>query len=774
MAGPYSLFNTITFFLSPQMYSWLPLFEELGRKLADFEQDQPQLVAYLTQADAQVAADQFATGTGPLVEMDPFTFFSLCTKYGSAKQLSIFSSLKSQLSLAAATPTDVSGVPNANALLAWFFKYAKNRKPHVVPLLWQLYHQVQAGAVDEAVFAQVLGLPGVGWGKLTQGIFDVQPQRYIPLNAQTRPYFERWGLDSQFPSYPAYMAAVAELVKLTGKKTYEISYEAYLENQPIPEKPITYYCAGCAWDTGDQLPRFREEGLWQNGHEAKFTDEVKQVPVGARLAAKSTFVHRGTGASTFRVKAYGTVTSNAGDGYQLGVAWDDAGPGLPFDLSGTSMGKYQGTLHKISKPAEIQAIFTPPLRPTPPADPMNVPYALNTILYGPPGTGKTYGTIEIAAHIATGKTPEELAQSSDKTTMHKAAKRVFDELRGDQIEFVTFHQNYAYEDFVLGIRPSLSGEKVGFQRQEGVFFKICQRATENYLARPTDTPATFYRPFQEVFTEFVQPLVEAEENGTSTTIPLQTAQGKTFHLTALNETNLSFINASGGDKHTLALKTIEAAYNVREYHGIGLSSYYKPLNYKLMELGRAQRPTEPLKNYVLVIDEINRANISRVFGELITLLEDDKRLGGDNALTVRLPGGEEFAVPPNLYVLGTMNTADKSIALVDVALRRRFEFLGRYPDYQLLDAAVRPVVQKLNDQIYEAKKSADFFIGHAYFLGKTMAELPDVLNKKVVPLLLEYFSGRTDFVEKQLTAALASTGLLVKRNAAYQLEVSAA
>ena len=756
------------------MYSWLPLFEELGRKLAEFEHDQPQLVAYLNQADAQIAADQFATGTGPLMEMDPFTFFSLCTKYGAAKQLKIFASLKSQLRLSASTPTDVSGVPNANALLAWFFKYAKHREPHVVPLLWQFYHQVQADAVEETVFTQVLALPGVGWGKLTQGIFDVQPQRYIPLNVQTRPYFERWGLASQFSSYSDYVLAVAELGKLTSKKTYEISYEAYLENQPAPAEPLAYYCAGCAWDTGDQLPRFREEGVWQNGHTEKFTDEVKDVPVGARLAAKSTFVHRGTGASTFRVKAYGTVTSNAGDGYQLGVDWDSAGPGLPFDLSGTSMGKYQGTLHKISEPAEIQAIFTPPFKPTPPIKVMRLPYALNTILYGPPGTGKTYGTIEIAAHIARGREPEELAQSSDKKAMHQAAKRVFDELRGDQIEFVTFHQNYAYEDFVLGIRPSLSGERLGFQRQEGVFFKICQRATENYLARPTDTPTTFYRPFQDVFDEFILPLVDAEESGTSATIPLQTAKGKTFHLTALNETNLSFINASGGDKHTLALQTIEAAYNARSYQGIGLTSYYPPLITELLKRGKEQRPTEPLKNYVLVIDEINRANISRVFGELITLLEDDKRLGGDNALTVRLPGGEEFAVPPNLYLLGTMNTADKSIALVDVALRRRFEFLGRYPDYQLLDAAVRPVVQKLNDQIYEAKKSADFFIGHAYFLGKTMAELPDVLNKKVVPLLLEYFSGRTDFVEKQLTDSLATTGLKVKRNAAYQLEVSAA
>lgn len=520
--------------------------------------------------------------------------------------------------------------------------------------------------------------------------------------------------------------------------------------------PSAYYCVGSSWEN-DQLSRFQQEGVWQNGKDAKFENTVNQVPVGARLAVKSAFPYEGK--FMLRVKAYGTVTANPQDGETLIVSWDE--PINSFDLPG--LGKFRSTIHRLTNPQEIDLIFTPPA-PVEPVDPPMppVPYALNTILYGPPGTGKTYGTIELAAHIATGYKPVD----------HTAAKRVFDELRGTQIEFVTFHQNYAYEDFVLGIRPSLSGEALGFQRQEGVFFKICQRATENYLARPTDTPTTFYRPFQEVFDAFIQPLVEAEENDIPATIPIQMVKGKTFHLTGLNEGSLNFTNASGGTSHTLTLQTLEAAYNARGYQGIGLISYYKPLTNELLKLGREQRPTEPLKNYVLVIDEINRANISRVFGELITLLEDDKRLGGENALTVRLPSGEEFAVPPNLYLLGTMNTADKSIALVDVALRRRFEFLGRYPDYGLLDAAVRPVVQKLNDQIYEAKKSADFFIGHAYFLGKSAADLPDVLNKKVVPLLLEYFSGRTDFVEQQLKAALVATGLKVKRNASYQLEVS--
>ena len=146
-----------------------------------------------------------------------------------------------------------------------------------------------------------------------------------------------------------------------------------------------------------------------------------------------------------------------------------------------------------------------------------------------------------------------------------------------------------------------------------------------------------------------------------------------------------------------------------------------------------------------MIDEINRANISKVFGELITLLEDDKRLGADNELKISLPNGEkDFGVPPNLFIIGTMNTADKSIALIDVALRRRFEFIGKYPEYKDLNLDETSLLQKINATIYEKKKSADYLIGHAYFMKKLSIE--NVLRSKVVPLLMEYFSGKTDIV----------------------------
>ena len=132
---------------------------------------------------------------------------------------------------------------------------------------------------------------------------------------------------------------------------------------------------------------------------------------------------------------------------------------------------------------------------------------------------------------------------------------------------------------------------------------------------------------------------------------------------------------------------------------------------------------------------------------MITLLEDDKRLGKENELKITLPNGEkEFGVPPNLYTIGTMNTADKSIALIDIALRRRFEFVGYYPEYEDLNEEAKTLLPKINEAIFKEKKSADYLIGHAYFMKGQTIQI--VLRDKVVPLLMEYFSGKTDIVSK--------------------------
>ncbi|WP_406613990.1 McrB family protein [Mycoplasma corogypsi] len=162
------------------------------------------------------------------------------------------------------------------------------------------------------------------------------------------------------------------------------------------------------------------------------------------------------------------------------------------------------------------------------------------------------------------------------------------------------------------------------------------------------------------------------------------------------------------------------------------------------------------QNYVIIIDEINRANISKVFGELITLIEGDKRWGEINALSVTLPSGEHFKVPNNLFIVGTMNSADKSISLIDAALRRRFDFIEVVPNADIVEnTTLKIVLTRLNDELYKELDSTDLLVGHAYFIGKTEEDLCDIMNHSIIPLLYEYFYDNTNKVKNILDKTIA-------------------
>ncbi len=368
--------------------------------------------------------------------------------------------------------------------------------------------------------------------------------------------------------------------------------------------------------------------------------------------------------------------------------------------------------------------------------------AKNIILYGPPGTGKTYNSIDKAVEIAS---PERFNFNN-----HKVNKGVFDELRRNgQIEFVTFHQNYSYEDFVVGISPDVTSGTLRFDNREGIFKQLAERAKQNWLASSDKKEISI--DFNFVFNTFFSKLIEEEVKEIE--IPMK-SKGYKFKVTSIDidEGRIKFTKQSGGTGHDLLVKNLKAIYEGSLDYGVeGLGVYYNPLVEHLKEFAETLEPQnsteEELKRFVLIIDEINRANISKVFGELITLLEDDKRLGEENELKITLPNGEkEFGVPPNLYIIGTMNTADKSIALIDIALRRRFEFVGYYPEYEMLNEEESLLLKKVNEAVFKEKKSADYLIGHAYFMKGQTIEI--VLQNKVVPLLMEYFSGKTDIVSK--------------------------
>ncbi len=170
----------------------------------------------------------------------------------------------------------------------------------------------------------------------------------------------------------------------------------------------------------------------------------------------------------------------------------------------------------------------------------------------------------------------------------------------------------------------------------------------------------------------------------------------------------------------------------------------------------ADRALNDLENkYVIIIDEINRANISKVFGELITLIEDDKRWGEINETCATLQSGDIFAVPNNLYIVGTMNSADKSISLIDAALRRRFVFKEQRPNSELItDPKLRSYFEKLNAYLYDSLGSADLLVGHSYFMSKSTDDLPQIMNDSIIPLLYEYFYDNKKNVSKALEDTL--------------------
>ena len=155
-------------------------------------------------------------------------------------------------------------------------------------------------------------------------------------------------------------------------------------------------------------------------------------------------------------------------------------------------------------------------------------------------------------------------------------------------------------------------------------------------------------------------------------------------------------------------------------------------------------------NYIIIIDEINRGNISKIFGELITLIEDNKRWGESEQMKIKLASGDIFTVPNNLYIIGTMNTADKSISLVDAALRRRFDFVEIEPNSSLLNKEFKKFLDQINGYLKRELQSKDLLIGHSFFINKNVKDFDKIINNNIIPLLYEYFFGDEAKVKKAL------------------------
>ncbi|MEA3354016.1 MAG: AAA family ATPase, partial [Campylobacterota bacterium] len=374
---------------------------------------------------------------------------------------------------------------------------------------------------------------------------------------------------------------------------------------------------------------------------------------------------------------------------------------------------------------------------------------LNQILYGPPGTGKTYNTINKALEIVYNCSKNDIFQQiTDDTNISQSikdivnkrdkVKKVFEYYKEQgQIEFVTFHQSYGYEEFVEGIKAKTNEEskQIEYEIEPGVFKRLCKKATNN----------TIFFLGQQVSKYKIVSLTHElmklkRENGSLIPIPMYLLN-EVLSLIEKNVITIEDIN----NKIAIEKMSLEAEkFIINGYPNIfrDLAQYYLD-----------NKPKENSKNHILIIDEINRGNISKIFGELITLIEDSKRAGNNESVVITLPySGEKFSVPNNLYIIGTMNTADRSIALMDTALRRRFEFTEMMPNLEVLEEIddigginIKSLLETINKRI-EYLYDRDHTIGHAYFMSlksdkikDKKAELDNIFRNKIIPLLQEYF-----------------------------------
>jgi 5-methylcytosine-specific restriction endonuclease McrBC GTP-binding regulatory subunit McrB len=428
---------------------------------------------------------------------------------------------------------------------------------------------------------------------------------------------------------------------------------------------------------------------------------------------------------------------------------------------------------------------------------------LNTIFYGPPGTGKTYSTVDHSLKIVA---PLEYADilKQDLTAAEKRSKvkGLFNQyVSSGKIGFSTFHQSLGYEDFIEGIKPTIEefGDNtlVSYRIEDGIFKQMAIKASYQMLitlkppkSEIVNNEHNFDLKWDSLLMVLGTELLDKDyveldtrlgkirlvgitdkgnlelkhgEDGSRSYI-VSYSRLKTLykgiqtkrHLDQLSNINKSIRSIIGGCNATAYYATLDRLFAIDVENTSDNEMLTQELNYleqkEVLEKGGYQFLltnesviTQP--NFVLIIDEINRGNVSQIFGELITNIESDKRLGREEAIGITLPYSKElFFVPNNLHIIGTMNTADRSIEALDVALRRRFEFKEITPKALLLEniAPINGINIKdffvlLNKRIV-ILLGKDHEIGHAYFLQvNSIDTFKVVLANKIVPLLQEYF-----------------------------------
>ena len=774
-----------------EIYDWVPWFRELAEKIAKEGED------YLIKRAKQVEWGK----SRALVEfgdeaIDPLSFFYFLASKNTRNQLKpVYASISGIFEIRP-LDTDLDDefyfpTPKFKIL------FHDGEKPNL-SLLWRLFRQAMEDKprIAPDAFMEVLNIQNVAVAKLTQALFLINPEFFLPVDdsydllSETRGFSTAAELqneiseDGGYGKYQSFLGKIKEA--FPGCRPYEINMFLYLIKPKTPDRiqlsgdfyQVSTYAhdpeGGDYWENRDGS--FKENNWVFTGGQR---DKAKRpYPLTSPKRGDTILVRTGVKQGRAIGIVYRNDYSAQGEwekDLRIHVLWINK---LTNPLSGQttrdgfSAVESHSETYKAFRNTEqyrpsfdmIENLKTSPNGSEPETDPAANSqrlqdtriHPLNQILYGPPGTGKTWNTVDYALAIIEDESVDIISKKSREGNLQR-----FNELKENgQIEMVTFHQNYNYEDFIEGIRPVLDDDrngKVEYELVPGVFRRIVEAAKSPWFV-------------DELLHDFAQSIAKRIESGEIIDLyPSDSRSGATikkinwssegelesFQLggTVKGQTlNTKLIRQYYGDFHKRKITSQRDIKPTRKSRSIehGLAKYYFPLFQNIKDFHETEwQPAETVsdkkQNFVLIIDEINRGNIAKIFGELITLIEDSKRTGMDDVASVTLPySKEEFGVPDNLYIIGTMNTADRSIALLDTALRRRFHFVEMMPDPELVPKDVGGVdCQKLLEAMNKRIRfllDREHQIGHTYFMKiKDMDSLASTFQNQIMPLLQEYF-----------------------------------
>ncbi|MCK4269406.1 MAG: AAA family ATPase [Methanogenium sp.] len=677
-------------------FDWIPIYKELASGLLRYKNNRQDLIKILTEIFETIKMkNPFFDYDGEIYDVCPFTVFASFNRGITLEnRKKIIREFNDKLELTSPIPTSFDGIPVMNNLSMMFYDYKNERKEDDIQNLWEMFDAAISYADSPSSstkanflkwFNTVIKQGYVNWN-LTMGLYWIRPDNYVNLDSTNRKQINKKNvLPKEMKielSGEKYLSIIEECRKYLNNPSSavhtfsEFSYTAYDSAESEPEKKVKLCWYVGAYPGGvDKSNEYIEKGIWVNGYDDRFIDQVNSIQKSDKIAIKAAYTQSknlpfdvgNNMVSVMAIKAIGTVKKNYGDGKRLDVDWKKFNKPkiwcfftnrmtvwkvenkpddwmyqalLDFTFNDKPQDYARFIIHPFwveryeikngeSEQSESEDEYSPSYTEEDFLSEVFISkekyHALknlllrkkNLILTGPPGVGKTFSAKRLAYSIIGSKAEQ-------------------------YIRTIQFHQNYSYEDFIQGYRPTDDGFKV----INGPFYEFCKKAEE-----------------------------------------------------------------------------------------------------------------DPENRYFFIIDEINRGNLSKIFGELLMLIEADKRGDKIKILYSEIP----FSVPENLYLIGMMNTADRSLAMIDYALRRRFSFFEFEPafdsegferlkklheneDYNKLISEVKSI----NEMILDDPSLGDgCAIGHSFLCpdGEIDEEwLRSVIEYDLIPLIKEYwFDNKTNF-----------------------------